>query len=41
LAEGDKIIIHKGSGSEFTNPGDNQKYRSITESEIIVVYGSK
>ncbi len=37
LKVGDKIIIYKNSGSEFTNPADSQKYRSITESEIIVV----
>lgn len=34
---GKKLIIHKHSGSEFTNPDDNQKYRTIVESEIIVV----
>ena len=34
---GKKLIIHKHSGSEFTNPADNQKYRTIVESEIIVV----
>lgn len=34
---GDKIIIYKNAGSEFTCPDDNQKYRSLTESEIIVV----
>lgn len=34
---GKKLIIHKNSGSEFTNPDDNQKYRTIVESEIIVV----
>lgn len=34
---GDKLIIHKHAGSEFTNPSDNIKYRSIVEQEIIVV----
>ena len=34
---GDKLIIHKHAGSEFTNPSDNVKYRSIVEAEIIVV----
>ncbi len=34
---GDKLIIHKHAGSEFTNPEDNLKYRSIVEAEIIVV----
>ena len=34
---GDKLIIHKHAGSEFTNPEDNLKYRSIVEQEIIVV----
>ena len=34
---GDKLIIHKHAGSEFTNPSDNVKYRSIVEQEIIVV----
>ena len=34
---GDKLIIHKHAGSEFTNPEDNMKYRSIVEQEIIVV----
>lgn len=37
ISKGDKLIIHKNAGSEFTNPEDNQKYRSITEHEIIVV----
>ena len=34
---GSTVIIYRGAGSEFTNPEDNQKYRSITESELIVV----
>ena len=37
LSKGDKLIIHKHAGAEFTNPSDNQKYRSITEHEILVV----
>lgn len=37
IHEGSNLIMHKGGGSEFTNPEDNQKYRVITESEVIVV----
>lgn len=37
VAVGDKIIIHKHAGSVFTNPSDNQKYRTVVEAEVIVV----
>lgn len=34
---GDKVLIYKGCGKEFTNPDDNKRYRVIALSEIIVV----
>lgn len=38
LEEGKEIYIYSGSGKEFTSPEDNQKYRVITTSEIIVIF---
>jgi co-chaperonin GroES (HSP10) len=37
LEEGKEIYIYSGSGKEFTSPEDNEKYRVITTSEIIVI----
>lgn len=37
LNPGDKIFIHQGYGSEFTCPTDNEKYRSMDPSGIIVI----
>lgn len=34
---GDVLFMHKGYGSEFTNPGDDEKYRVIDPSGIIVI----
>lgn len=38
LEEGKEIYIYSGAGKEFTSPMDNQKYRVITTSEIIVIF---
>lgn len=38
LEEGKEIYIYSGAGKEFTSPEDNQKYRVITTSEIIVIF---
>lgn len=38
LEEGKEIYIYSGAGKEFTSPVDNQKYRVITTSEIIVIF---
>ena len=35
---GEKMFIHKGYGSEFTNPEDNEKYRVMDPSGIIVIF---
>lgn len=37
LEEGEEIYIYSGAGKEFTSPEDNQKYRIITTSEIIII----
>lgn len=37
VSEGDTLFIHKGYGTEFTNPADNEKYRSMDPSGIIVI----
>lgn len=34
---GDLLFIHQGYGSEFTNPTDGEKYRSMDPSGIIVI----
>lgn len=38
LEEGKELYIYSGAGKEFTSPVDNQKYRVITTSEIIVIF---
>jgi co-chaperonin GroES (HSP10) len=38
LEEGKEIYIYSGAGKEFTSSEDNQKYRVITTSEIIVIF---
>lgn len=38
LEEGKEIYIYSGAGKEFTSPDDNQKYRVITTSEIIIIF---
>ena len=37
LNKGDVIYIYKGSGTEFTSPEDNEKYRVINVTDIIVI----
>lgn len=37
LEVGKEIYIYSGAGKEFTSPEDNEKYRVITTSEIIVI----
>ena len=37
LNPGDVFFMHKGYGSEFTNPSDGEKYRVIDPSGIIVI----
>lgn len=37
LKVGDKMFIHMGYGSEFTNPADDEKYRVMDPSGIIVI----
>lgn len=37
LNSGDVLFMHKGYGSEFTNPNDGEKYRVIDPSGIIVI----
>lgn len=39
IQTGDNLLIYKGSGKEFTSPEDQEKYRVINVSEIIVAYG--
>lgn len=38
VAEGDKVLIYRGSGKEFTCPTDGKRYRVVALSEIIVIY---
>lgn len=35
---GDTMFIYKGHGSEFTNPEDGEKYRTLDPSGIIVIF---
>lgn len=35
---GDTMFIHMGHGSEFTNPEDGEKYRTLDPSGIIVIF---
>lgn len=37
VTKGDRVLIYKGSGKEFTNPDDGKRYRVIALSEIIVI----
>lgn len=34
---GSELFIYLNAGKEFTSPEDNQKYRVITTSEVIVI----
>jgi len=38
VKEGDKVLINKGAGKEFTCPTDGKRYRTIGANEIIVIY---
>lgn len=37
VSEGDHVLIYRGAGKEFTCPADNERYRVIALSEIIVI----
>lgn len=37
ISVGQVLFIHKGYGSEFTNPADNEKYRSMDLNGVIVI----
>jgi co-chaperonin GroES (HSP10) len=37
ISVGQVLFIHKGYGSEFTNPTDNEKYRSMDLNGVIVI----
>lgn len=37
ISKGDKVLIYMNSGTTFTHPETEEKFRSISKSEIIVI----